>query len=170
MAIATETMQYLTFILNGETFAVDISKVREVLEYPMVTKVPQMPSYVDGVIDIRGSGVPVVDLRVKFGMYEGEKTVNTCVVIVEVMIANRQTVIGAVVDSVQEVMELDSNKIEPPPTLGISINSSYIKGMGKRGERFTMILDIDKVFASDDMSFMHDGHEDNSEGVDLILN
>ncbi|MBF0321148.1 MAG: chemotaxis protein CheW [Nitrospirae bacterium] len=156
MAVAgiTETTQYLTFVLDEETFAVDISKVREVLEYTAVTKVPQMPSYMNGVINIRGSVVPVVDLRAKFGMGGFEKTVNTCVIIVEVMVSQMQTVLGAVVDSVQEVMELEADKIEPAPSIGTTLDTNFIKGMGKRDEHFTIILDIDKVFSSDEMASM----------------
>ncbi|MBF0459417.1 MAG: purine-binding chemotaxis protein CheW [Nitrospirae bacterium] len=166
----TETTQYLTFILNEETFAIDISKVREVLEYTTVTKVPRMPSYMDGVINIRGSVVPVVDLSVKFGMREFEKTVNTCVIIVEVMIGKTQTVLGAVVDSVQEVMELEADKIEPAPSIGTSLDTNFIKGMGKRDERFTIILDIDKVFSSDEMAYMQGGlHEEDAVEQELAM-
>ncbi|MBF0515559.1 MAG: chemotaxis protein CheW [Nitrospirae bacterium] len=169
MAVAgiTETTQYLTFILNDETFAIDISKVREVLEYSTVTKVPQMPSYMDGVINIRGSVVPVVDLSMKFGMREFEKTVNTCVIIVEVMVGRKQTVLGAVVDSVQEVMELDADKIEPPPSIGTSLDTTFIKGMGKRDDRFIIILNIDSIFSSSDMSSMRgDMFEDDPDPVE----
>ncbi|KWT93565.1 MAG: chemotaxis protein CheW [Nitrospirota bacterium] len=171
MAVAgiTDTTQYLTFILNEETFAIDISKVREVLEYSTVTKVPQMPSYMDGVINIRGSVVPVVDLSMKFGMREFEKTVNTCVIIVEIMVGKSQTVLGAVVDSVQEVMELEADKIEPPPSIGTSLDTSFIKGMGKRDERFIIILNIDNVFSSQDMAFMRGGDMYEEDAVEPEL-
>jgi purine-binding chemotaxis protein CheW len=174
MAVAgiTETTQYLTFMLDEETFAVDISKVREVLEYTTVTKVPQMPGYMNGVINIRGSVVPVVDLRAKFGMGGFEKTVNTCVIIVEIMVGQSETVLGAVVDSVQEVMELEADKIEPAPSIGTSLDTNFIRGMGKRDDHFTIILDIDKVFSSDDMEFMKNPGGQTAEedaGVELDL-
>ncbi|WP_420265883.1 chemotaxis protein CheW [Candidatus Magnetominusculus dajiuhuensis] len=162
----TETTQYLTFVLDEETFAIDISKVREVLEYTTVTRVPQMPSYMNGVINIRGSVVPVVDLSVKFGMRQFEKTVNTCVIIVEVMIGKTQTVLGAVVDSVQEVMELEADNIEPAPSIGTALDTNFIKGMGKRNDRFTIILDIDRVFSTDDMASMRSGLMQQEDAVE----
>ncbi|MBU3916223.1 chemotaxis protein CheW, partial [bacterium] len=116
-----ETSQYLTFRLNKEMFAVDIGKIREVLEFDKVTKVPQTPKMMIGVINLRGSVVPVVDLRVKFGMGEGEKTVDTCIIIIEIQIDEELTMIGALVDSVNEVMDLDANHIEPPPKIGTKL-------------------------------------------------
>jgi purine-binding chemotaxis protein CheW len=145
-----EAGQYLTFRLDEEVFSVDISKVREVLEFTTLTKVPRMPEYIRGVINLRGSVVPVVDLRMKFGMAMTEKTISTCVVIVEVDMdgVTGKMVIGALVDAVQEVMDIEAKDIEPAPSIGSGLNTEFIKGMGKHGENFIIILDIDKVFSS----------------------
>jgi purine-binding chemotaxis protein CheW len=152
----TEATQHLTFNLDDEVFAVDISKVREVLEYTTVTKVPQTPEFMCGVINLRGGVVPVVDLRIKFGMTDAEKTVNTCIVIVEVMLDGEGTVLGALVDSVQEVHDFEADQIEPAPKIGTKLNTEFIKGMGKRDDQFIMILDIDRVFSSGELAIVQD--------------
>ncbi len=107
------TTQYLTFKLGEEVYAVDISKVREVLDFTTVTKVPRTPDFMRGVINLRGSVVPVVDLRLKFGMQGTENTVNTCIIIMEVRVDSETTILGALADSVQEVIDLDTEHIEP---------------------------------------------------------
>jgi len=152
--VALETMQFLTFRLDGEVFAFDISKVREVLEYGTITKIPQTPDILKGVINLRGSVVPVIDMRVKFGMGEVEKTVNTVTIITEIEIDNEVTMIGAMVDSVSEVMNLDSEHIEPPPSIGTQLNTDYIKGMGKKDDQFIIILDIEKIFSMDELEIV----------------
>jgi purine-binding chemotaxis protein CheW len=143
-----ETTQYLTFMLRDEVFALDIGKVREVLDFTTVTKVPQTPDFMRGVINLRGNVVPVVDMRLKFGMTVTEKSVNTCVIITEVNLDGEGTVLGAMADSVQEVLDLEPGEIEPPPRIGTKLNTEFIRGMGKRDEQFIMILDIDKVFSA----------------------
>ncbi len=152
----TDMNQYLTFKLEDEQFAVDISKVREVLEFTTVTKVPQTPEFMRGVINLRGSVVPVLDLRLKFGMSMTDKTVNTCVIIVEVALDGDKTVLGTLADSVQEVIELDPDHIEPAPKIGTKLRTEFIKGMGKRNDEFIIILDIDKVFSTDELSLARD--------------
>ena len=156
MSIAdiTESTQHLTFKLDDEVFAVDISKIREVLEFKAVTKVPRTPEFMCGVINLRGGVVPVVDLRLKFGMPVAERTVNTCIIIVEVSLDNETTVIGALADSVQEVFELESDQIEPAPKIGTRLNTEFIRGMGKRDGEFIIILDIDKAFSSDELAIV----------------
>jgi purine-binding chemotaxis protein CheW len=144
-----ENSQYLTFRLDRELFAVDIAKVREVLEFSTVTKVPRTPDFMRGVINLRGNVVPVVDMRLKLGLTQTERTVDTCVVIAEVDIDGERTILGALTDSVQEVVELDSANIVPPPRMGTRIDISFIRGMGKREEEFVIILDIDRVFSGD---------------------
>ena len=148
----TEINQYLTFKLGEEVFALDIQKVREVLEYTSVTKVPQTPSFMRGVINLRGGVVPVVDMRLKFGMEKAEKTVNTCVIITEIAIDGEGTILGALVDSVQEVIELEPGQIEPAPRIGTRLRTEFIKGMGKRDGEFIIILDIDKIFSFEEIS------------------
>ena len=150
-SLMSETGQYLTFRLDDETFAVDIAQVREVLDFTAVTRVPQTPDYMLGVINLRGSAVPVVDMRSKLGMTRAEATVHSCIIIVEVEIDGNTVVLGALADSVQEVMDLDSDQVEPPPQIGTRSQAQFIKGMGRRGDRFLMILDIDRVFATDEL-------------------
>jgi purine-binding chemotaxis protein CheW len=149
-----ETTQYLTFKLEDEVFALDISKVREVLDFTAITKVPKTPEFMRGVINLRGSVVPVVDLRLKFGMSRTEKTVNTCIIITEVTVDNETTVLGALADSVQEVMDLGQDSIEPAPRIGTHLNTEFIRGMGKRDNTFVIILDIDKVFSVDELALV----------------
>ena len=142
-----ETTQYLTFKLRDEVFALDIGKVREVLDFTTVTKVPQTPDFMRGVINLRGNVVPVVDMRLKFGMSQTEKTVNTCVIITEIDVDGEITVVGAMADSVQEVLDLEPEQIEPPPRIGSKMNTDFIMGMGKHNDQFIIILNIDKVFS-----------------------
>jgi purine-binding chemotaxis protein CheW len=150
----TETTQYLTFKLEEELFALDIGKVREVLDFTTITKVPRTPDYMRGVINLRGSVVPVVDLRLKFGMVKAEKTVNTCVIIVEVELGGEKVVMGAMADAVQEVLDLEPDQIEPAPRIGTRLNTDFIKGMGKHAEQFIIILDIDKVFTAGELELV----------------
>jgi purine-binding chemotaxis protein CheW len=146
--------QYLTYKLADEIFALDIAKVREVLDFAEITRVPRMPEFMRGVINLRGSVVPVVDLRVRFGMPRTEKAVDTCVIITEVTLDGAITVLGALADSVQEVLDLDPDHIEPPPRIGTRLNTEFITGMGKHGERFIIILDIDKIFSGNELSLV----------------
>jgi len=159
MSIAgiTETVQYLTFKLDDETFAVDVAKVREILDFSTVTKVPQTPDFMRGVINLRGSVVPVVDMRLKFGMSETTKTVNTCIIVMEITLDNETAVVGALADSVQEVLELEPESIEPAPRIGTKLKTDFLVGMGKQNETFIMILNIDKVFTLDELSAVQEG-------------
>ena len=150
----TETTQYLTFKLDEEVFAVDVAKVREILDFTSITKVPQTPEFMRGVINLRGSVVPVVDMRLKFGMTQTENTVNTCVVVMEIALGGETTIVGTLADSVQEVLELEPNLIEPAPHIGTRLKTDFIKGMGKHNDQFIIILDIDKVFDEEAMGGM----------------
>ena len=149
-----ETNQYLTFKLEDEVFGLAIGKVREVLDFTTITKVPRTPEYMRGVINLRGSVVPVVDLHLKFGLAQTEKTVNTCIIIVEISMEGEITVLGALADSVQEVVELEPEQIEPAPKIGTKLNTEFIKGMGKREEEFIILLDIDKVFSNEELTMV----------------
>jgi purine-binding chemotaxis protein CheW len=151
-ATSQEPVQYLTFKLQDEVFAVDIAKVREVLDFTSVTKVPRTPEFMRGVINLRGSVVPVADLRLKFGMTKTEKTVNTCIIITEVTVDSETAVLGALADSVQEVVDLEPGQIEPAPKIGTRLKTEFIKGMGKQNDNFIILLDIDKVFSSEDIA------------------
>jgi purine-binding chemotaxis protein CheW len=127
-------------------FAIDIARVREVLEFSTVTKVPRTPEFLRGVINLRGNVVPVVDMRIKLGMPPITQTVDTCVIITEVVVGTEQLVLGTMVDSVQEVLELDNASIMPPPHMGTRVDTSVLHGMGRRDEEFVIILNLDKVF------------------------
>jgi purine-binding chemotaxis protein CheW len=151
VAQITETTQYLTFKLDEEVFALDVAKVREILEYTTVTKVPQTPEFMRGVINLRGSVVPVIDLRLKFGMSATEQTINTCIIVAEVEMEGETILLGALADSVQEVDEMEPEQIEAAPHIGTRLNTDFIKGMGKKDGNFVMILDIDRVFSSGDL-------------------
>lgn len=147
----TEPTQYLTFKLGEEIFALEVGKVREILDFTTVTKVPQTPDFMRGVINLRGGVVPVIDLRLKFGMPQTEKTVNTCIIVVEVKLEGETVILGALSDSVQEVVDLDPDQIEPAPRIGTRLNTEYLKGMGKRDGKFIIILDIDRVFTGEEL-------------------
>jgi purine-binding chemotaxis protein CheW len=143
---------YLTFTLGEEQYAVDVSKAREVLEFTSITKVPRTPEFMRGVINLRGSVVPVCDIRLKFGMTRTEKTIDTRIVVTELDLGGEITILGVLADSVQEVVDIDAKDIEPPPRIGTSIDTDFIRGMGKRNDRFVIILDIDKVFSREELS------------------
>lgn len=147
----TEARQYLTFRLDTEIYAMDVGQVREILEFSSVTKVPQTPDFMRGVINLRGKVVPVVDMRLKFGLSETVKTVNTCIVVTEVNFADESMILGALVDSVQEVIELEPDQIEPAPRMGSRLKTDFIKGIGKLEDRFIIILDVDRVFSADEL-------------------
>ncbi len=159
-----EVTQYLTFKLRDEVFAFDISKVREVLDFTTISRVPRTPEFMRGVINLRGSVVPVVDLRLKFGMEKTEKTVNTCIIITEVTLDGETMVLGALADSVQEVMDLACGDIEPAPRIGTKLNTEFIKGMGKRNDGLVIILDIDKVFSTDELETVRSSGDMEAEG------
>lgn len=152
-----EMMQYLTFRLGDELYALDIGKVREVLDFTTVTRVPRMPEYMLGVINLRGSVVPVVDLRRKFNIALSEGTVNTCIIIAEVTVNGDVTVLGALADSVQEVVDLGQESIAPAPRIGTKVRTDFIKGIGTQNERFVVMLDIDRVFSADELGAVADG-------------
>jgi len=155
----TQASQYLTFVLDNDVFALEIAKVREVLEFTAITKVPRTPEFMRGVINLRGSVVPVVDLRIKFGMGKTQNTINTCVVITEVEVDGESIILGALADSVQEVIDLSPEQIEPPPKIGSRLRTDFIKGMGKRDDEFLIVLDIDRVFSADEVAITQEAAE-----------
>lgn len=144
-------MEYLTFKLDGDEFAVDVLKTREIVDQRSVTKVPQCPEFMLGVINLRGSVVPVIDLRLKFGMEKAEGNQSTSIVVMDVLVGGETIIVGSLVDSVEEVMELEDSQIEPAPRIGTRLNTEFIKGMGKQDDQFLIILDIDRVFSSDEL-------------------
>ena len=153
-----EVRPYLTFKLGAEVFALDVAAVRGVLDFTLITKIPRTPDFLRGVINLRGSVVPVLDLRLAFNLSMTEKTVNTCIIVVEVALGEERLVIGALADSVEEVVEMEPDQIQPPPSLGASINTDFIRGMGRRDSEFIMILDIDRVFSGTELELLKRVH------------
>jgi purine-binding chemotaxis protein CheW len=148
--------QYLTFTLDREVFALNIATVREVLEYTQITRIPRVPEFIRGVINLRGHAVPVIDMRLRFGLEATKETVNTCIIIVEVAMEGERVVFGALADSVREVVDLDEGTIEQAPNMGTAVNTEFIKGIGRIDAEFVMILEIDKVFSFEDLSEARD--------------
>ncbi|MDR3460047.1 MAG: chemotaxis protein CheW [Verrucomicrobiae bacterium] len=143
-----ETGQYITFKLGNELFAINVAQVREVLELPQITKVPTAPGYMRGVVNVRGKAIPVIDLRLKFGLPSTPDTVNSRIVVLELELDGETTVVGGIADSVHEVIELEPGQINPPPRIAMRWRTELIQGMGKRGDEFIIILDINRVFVS----------------------
>ncbi len=152
----TETALYLTFELEDEIFAVDVSQVREVLDLTTISKVPRSPEFMRGVINVRGSVVPVMDLRTKFGMNLVESTVNTRIIITEINMDAKKIVLGAIADSVNDVLELEPDQIEEPPEIGSRWRSEFIKGIGKGEDKFIIILNVDRVFSTEELAVAQD--------------
>ena len=142
---------YLTFGLGDETFAFDVANVKEVLDLADVTKVPMTPDFMRGVINIRGRVVPVIDMRIKFGLPADEDTVDTCIIVVEVQLDEETVVIGALADSVREVFEIYDDQIEPPPSIGMHLSTDFIRGMGQRDDEFIIILDANRILSGDEL-------------------
>ena len=145
-----DTTQYLTFRLDSEEYAVGILQVREIIAYGTLTKLPHTPSSIRGVINLRGNVVPVVDLRIKFGLTAGRVTNRTCIVIVEANINESPTVMGVIADSVSQVIRMPEENILPAPAFGTRVCADYLLGMGRSGDKFILMLDIGKVLSADD--------------------
>lgn len=147
--VITETAQYITFKLGDELFAINVAQVREVLELSQITRVPTAPDYMRGVVNVRGKAIPVVDLRLKFGLPSTTDTVNSRIVVMELELDGEATVVGGIADSVHEVIELEPGQINPPPRIAMRWRTELIEGMGRRGDEFIIILKMQQVFASD---------------------
>ena len=162
LAGITETddqQQYLTFMLGSEVFAIGILSIKEIIEYGQLTVVPLMPEFIRGVINLRGAVVPVVDLAARFGRKSSEVTMRTCIIIIEVMADEETSVIGVVVDAVNEVLEIPASEIEPAPAFGAKIRTDFIQGMGKVNGKFVILLDVSNVLSVDDLAMLqHAGH------------
>ncbi len=152
----TETGQYMTFRLGNELFAISVSQVREVLEVSQITRVPTAPPYMRGVVNVRGQSTPVVDFRLKFGLPPAPDTVHTRIIVMELELDNEPTVLGGVADSVHEVIELEPASVNPPPRIAMRWRTDFIQGMGKRGDDFIIILDVNAVFSSDELVLVGD--------------
>ena len=148
------TRPYLTFRLGEETYALEVEKVREVLELTHITKIPRSPGYMSGVLNLRGGVVSVVDLRLKFGMPGIASTVDTGIIILELVYENEPLLLGIIVDAVKEVLELDNENIEAAPRLGMNLANDFIQGIGKKEEEFLIILNIDKIFSTTELTLV----------------
>ncbi|MDA8408816.1 MAG: chemotaxis protein CheW [Treponema sp.] len=146
--------QFLTFTLDGEQYAIGVAKVREVLEYTKITRLPRTSIFMKGIINLRGAGVPVIDLRLKFGLAETPITKDTSIIVMEVESAEGKVVVGALADAVHEVVEIEEGAIEPAPRFGTRLAAEFIKGVGKREESFVILLDIDRVFNAEEVSLL----------------
>jgi purine-binding chemotaxis protein CheW len=146
---------YLSFKLGDEIFAANVGKVLNILEMTKITKVPQAPSYMQGVINLRGTVLPVVDTRIKFGLSPTEFTPSTCILVLDIEVESESLHVGGLVDSVQEVLEIEPHQILPPPNIGNRYKSQFITGMYKlTNEDFIMLLDMDKIFNVEDLALM----------------
>lgn len=143
--------QYLTFYVAGEEYAVTILKVTEIIECVTLTHVPGTPSWIRGVLNLRGAVVPVVDLAVKFGLAPTALTRRTCVVMVELQHDGERLVLGVMADAVHQVVELGPDQIQPPPSFGPKVRVDCIEGMGVSGDAFVVLLDIDRVLSSSEI-------------------
>ncbi|HKL48423.1 MAG TPA: chemotaxis protein CheW [Desulfuromonadales bacterium] len=161
---AVASKQFLTFNLGEDIFGVEVMQVREILDYTSITRVPQTPEFMLGVINLRGRVVPVVDLRAKFGLPPTEKTRDTCIIVMEIEIEGESTILGAVADSVQEVMDLNEDQIEPPPRIGTRLKTEFIYGMGKREDEFIILLDIDRIFSVGELELVQEVTEKTANG------
>lgn len=142
---------YLSFKLGEEVFAANVAKVLEILQVSKITKVPKSPSYMRGVTNLRGSVLPVIDTRAKFDMPLQADTVNTSIMVLTIQMEGDSLVIGALVDAVQEVLEIGADQIKPAPSIGSKYKSEFIEGMVKINEQFIMLLNMDRVFSSDEL-------------------
>lgn len=142
---------YLSFQVGTEIFAASVTNIINILEMTKITKVPKSPVFMKGVMNLRGIVLPVLDTRIKFGLPETEYTTNTCILVIEILSKNETIQLGAIVDNVQEVLELSKEDILPPPSLGTSFHSDYLTGMARKNDNFIMIIDVNKVFADDEI-------------------
>jgi purine-binding chemotaxis protein CheW len=147
----SKVQTYLSFKMSEELFAINVSKVINILEMRHITRVPKTPTYMKGVINLRGTVLPVVDLRTKFGIAEAENTVDTSIIVLNIDKEGETIMLGTLVDAVREVLELKDEEIAPSPSIGTKYNSGFIQGMYRLEEHFIMILDIDKIFSVDDI-------------------
>lgn len=154
---------FLSFNLSTEIFAITVSKVLEVLEIQPVTKVPQAPDYIRGVINFRGDILPVIDTRRKFNMETVEDTPKTVIIVLDLVIYNKKLIVGIIADSVKDVIEISPSDVKEVPTLGSRYNSDFIEGMIKTESGFIMILNIEKIFTTDDISIVESSTESGKE-------
>jgi purine-binding chemotaxis protein CheW len=155
--------QFVTLGIGREVFAVPVGTVLEILDHRPIFRLPDAPAYLIGLIDVRGRGVPVIDLRVKLGLPAIEATETTRILVLEVPMTGRRLVMGLMADRVFEVAALGEQQIEPPPDIGIRWRSDYIRGIGRHGDGFVIILDLDRLFSSEEAALLAAKANDQSE-------
>jgi len=153
---ATKINSYLTFKLGDEMFGANVAKVINILEMTKITKVPKSPLYMKGVINLRGSVLPLIDTRIKFDLGETIYTTSTCILVLDIELNNESVHVGALVDSVQEVIEIEDNQIQPPPSIGSKYKSEFIEGMAKINNEFIMLLNMDMIFSTHEISLLRE--------------
>jgi purine-binding chemotaxis protein CheW len=158
---------YLSFKLGDEEFAAHVGKVLNILEMTRITEVPKAPEYMKGVINLRGTVLPVIDTRIKFGMTPTVYTTNTCIIVLDIELDGESIHVGALVDAVQAVLEIEKGQIMPPPSIGSKYKSDFIEGVANIDEKFIMILNMDAVFSSDELSSLKDKAEETEKSVDI---
>ena len=154
-----EGKKFLTFLMANEKYGLEILKVREIIGIMDVTPVPTTPPFVRGVINLRGKVIPVVDLRLKFGMEGKEDTQRTCIIVVHLARESQEMIMGIIVDEVSEVLDIDQDQIEPPPSFGADIRTDFILGMGKVNQRVVTMLDIDRVLSEREIALVENSAE-----------
>lgn len=149
--VENTTTQHLTFFLGGEEYAIGLLRLRQILHWRAPTRVPTVPACIRGVINLRGQVVPLIDLGVKFGDGERVPTATTCIVIVELTVEGTPTLMGVIADRVHQVVDLAEGDIEPPPPFGTRVRVDFLVGLGKVGDRFVLLLDVDKVLSQHEL-------------------
>lgn len=157
--------KYLTFQMGKEVYGIEILKVQEIIGMMPVTRVPKTPDFVRGVINLRGKVIPVIELRRKFGMESREDTDRTCIVVVQVIGAVGTVTMGLLVDEVSEVLNVGQEQIEAPPSFGVGVDTDFILGMGKVGQKVLMLLDADKVLSNEELVLASQGKAAEGKGV-----
>jgi purine-binding chemotaxis protein CheW len=145
--MAKDKHQLLTFTLGSEVYAMEVTTTREVLEFTGLTPIPRVPSWIRGVLNLRGTVIPVLDLKQKLGMGRTEQSRDSCVLILELSLDGEQTIVGILADSVREVFEIEQAQIGPPPRFGSQISTEYLRGVGHRNDTLFILLDVQKIFA-----------------------
>ena len=159
---------FLSFKLGDEEFAAHVGKVLNILEMTKITEVPRAPEYMKGVINLRGTVLPVIDTRIKFGMTPTEYTTNTCIIVLDVDMDGESIHVGALVDSVQAVLEFDAKNIMPAPSIGSRYRSEFIEGVVNVDDKFIMLLNMDAVFSGDELTKMHDKTKETEETANIV--
>lgn len=148
----TNEIQLLTFALASEIYAIDVGRTREVVEFTHITPIPKTPPWIRGVLNLRGSVVPVLDLKQKLAMGPTEQSRDACVLILEIALEGERTLVGVLADSVREVLELDATEIDPPPNFGARLSTDYIRGVGRRNGELFVVLDVERIFLVDELT------------------